>query len=410
MADRCSLIIHFGDGDSTVASRVNGPTSVCAAANDGVLIGDNTRLNIYDAIHTYPGNGSYVITVEDPNRNAGICNIPNSVNTSFFLHTQLFIDPTVTSNNSVQFLLPPIFHAITGTSYNHNVTAYDPDGDILTYEFIPCKAGQQNIPGYSIPAGILINQLSGEITWNTPSVICQYSFAVKISEWRNGSLIGYVVRDFIINVSSSSTSYNFSGTSSWTVNNNGSFAYDLMEGDSLELELGYHSATSENLIVVSDAFMLPNPPVANVSNISTSYAASFQWNTNSVNARNSPYIITFRGTAFGFSSDVTLIICVHDSTSSGCCHIVGIKEYKEQQNKVLVYPNPANEIIVFSGELITNGSIVFIYDVTGKLIDSRVLSSTSCEINISQLNEGFYNYQIINTNSLIARGKFVKAK
>jgi len=39
-------------------------------------------LNIYKGNHTFPGPASYTISVEDPNRNFGVLNIPNSVKCS----------------------------------------------------------------------------------------------------------------------------------------------------------------------------------------------------------------------------------------------------------------------------------------------------------------------------------------
>jgi len=47
------------------------------------------------------------MTMEDPNRNAGIINIPNSVNIPFFLETTLVINPFLGNNNSPELLNPP---------------------------------------------------------------------------------------------------------------------------------------------------------------------------------------------------------------------------------------------------------------------------------------------------------------
>jgi hypothetical protein len=333
-ADRCQLTVHFGDGDSAIAPRINGPLSMCPGAHDGVLIGDSTKLNIYEAIHTFPGSGSFTITVEDPNRNDGICNIPGSVNASFFLHTQLIINPFTGSNNSVQFLAPPLFNALIGIPYIQNVTAYDPDGDVLTYDLIPCMANAQAIAGYSTPAGIIVNNLSGEVSWNTPSVICQYSFAVKISEWKNGTFIGYVVRDFQINVSNGPPAPIFSGTNNWNMNANGTYAYDLIGGDSLELDLDLNFSNSGSLKIFSDAFMYSNPPDTTITYIPTTFHSNFKWYTNTSNIRTAPYIVTFRGASTRYGSDVTLMICVHDNLSSECVHVVGLPEQRKEDHKI----------------------------------------------------------------------------
>jgi len=195
--DRCNLIVYFGDGDSTMAPRINGPSLLCNTA-DGEIFATYSKKNIYETTHTYSGNGLYIIYMEDPNREAGICNIPNSVDQSFFITTTILISPSITTNNSAQFTAIPVFYAAVNVPYTQNLTAYDSDGDILTYELIPCMGNGVPIIGNTYPTGFSIDSLSGEITWNTPSMICKYNFAVKVRKWRNGATIGNVIRDFQI--------------------------------------------------------------------------------------------------------------------------------------------------------------------------------------------------------------------
>lgn len=196
-ADRCNLIVYFGDGDSTMIPRINGPSLLCTTA-DGEIFATYSKKNIYETTHTYSGNGLYIITMEDPNREAGICNIPNSVDQSFFIRTTLLISSSITTNNSAQFSAIPVFYAAVNVPYTQNVTAYDSDGDILTYELIPCMGNGTAIMGNTYPTGFSIDSLSGEISWNTPSMICKYNFAVNVRKWRNGTTIGEVIREFQI--------------------------------------------------------------------------------------------------------------------------------------------------------------------------------------------------------------------
>lgn len=196
-ADRCYLIVYFGDGDSAIAPRVNGPSFLCTTA-DGEMFATYSKKNIYETTHTYSGNGTYIISMEDPNREAGICNIPNSVDQSFFIRTTILIDPSITTNNSAQFTATPVFYAAVNVPYTQNLTAYDSDSDILTYELIPCMGYGTPIIGNTHPTGFSIDSLSGEIIWNSPSIICKYNFAVKVRKWRNGATIGDVIREFQI--------------------------------------------------------------------------------------------------------------------------------------------------------------------------------------------------------------------
>ena len=45
-ADRCDLLVRFGDADSAIAPRVNGPSLLCNTA-DGQSIVTFTKKNIY---------------------------------------------------------------------------------------------------------------------------------------------------------------------------------------------------------------------------------------------------------------------------------------------------------------------------------------------------------------------------
>lgn len=287
-ADRCELFVYFGDGDSAVAPRVNGPSILCTTA-DGEAFATHLKKNIYETTHTYPGFGLYTITMEDPNRELGICNIPNSVDQSFYIESTIY--PNITTNNSARFIATPIFYAYVGVPYTQNVTAYDPDGDLLTYELVSCKgANGQLITGYSYPPGFSIDINSGDITWNTPTTICKYNFAVKVKKWRNGYMIGYVIRDFQIR----------------------------------------------------------------------------------------------------------------------CLPPTSLDETSNYNHKTLVYPNPVIDKIYISKLNNETENTLFIYDLTGRLMKSVFLSGSTSEIEVNDLTNGFYNYEIFSNKISVARGKFVK--
>lgn len=198
-ADRPELIISWGDGVLDTIPRVNG-------GGFGETIAPNIRMNIYIGVHTYPGPSVYTISFEDPNRNAGIVNIPNSINIPFYVSTQLIINPFLGVNNSVRLLNPPIDNACAGQVFIHNAGAFDPDGDSLSYRLVQCL-GEDGlaIPGFSIPQSTIsftINPITGDLIWNTPLLngIGEYNVAFAIDEWRNGQLISSVVRDMQITV------------------------------------------------------------------------------------------------------------------------------------------------------------------------------------------------------------------
>jgi hypothetical protein len=131
-ADRPSLEIWWGDGTRDTIPRASFQDNFGGSGSD-------IRKNTYFGFHTYPGPSVYKIYFEDPNRNGGVVNIPNSINVPFYVETQLIIFPTLGFNNSPVLLQAPIDEGVVGQVFIHNPNAYDPDGDSLSYELIICK-------------------------------------------------------------------------------------------------------------------------------------------------------------------------------------------------------------------------------------------------------------------------------
>ena len=212
LADKCSLTINFGDSQSAVFDRINGPRSpnLCNGTIPiGEIIGLDIKKNIYTGVHTFPGPNKYVITMEDPNRNANICNFSGSHSDqiSFFLRTELQINPFLPPNSSPVLLNPPIDDGCVGECFEHNPGAFDAEGDSLAYKLVPCYGNGQPIAVYQFPDGLTpqsINELNGDIVWCAPTQICQYNIAILIEEWRllqgKRYFVGSILRDMQIDI------------------------------------------------------------------------------------------------------------------------------------------------------------------------------------------------------------------
>ncbi len=196
-ADRPELDIFWGDGTMSTLPRASYQDNFGGAGSD-------IRKNIYFGYHTYPGPSVYTIYFEDPNRNGGVVNIPNSVNVPFYIESQLVISAALGFNNSPVLLQPPIDQGVVGEVFVHNANAYDPDGDSLSYELFICRgAGGLPIPGYTYPAAsssFTLDPVTGDLVWDSPVGCGEYNVAFLIKEWRSGFQIGYVERDMQINI------------------------------------------------------------------------------------------------------------------------------------------------------------------------------------------------------------------
>lgn len=201
-ADRDSISISWGDGSFSNVVRING---------NGQILPNNIKKNIYIAEHSYPGRGTYLVSVQDPNRVDNILNVdpPNSVNIPFYIQTSvsllnlLFQYP----NHSVQLLQAPIDFACVGKPFTHNPAAYDEDGDSLSFELgIPMMAKDAIVPNYFYPnqiqAGInnniSLNPRDGTFTWISPQKAGEYNIVILVHEYRKGIRISSTMRDMQI--------------------------------------------------------------------------------------------------------------------------------------------------------------------------------------------------------------------
>ena len=145
-----------------------------------------------------------------------------SVNTTFYLETEINVDPFLGCNNTPNLLIAPIDQACTGVQFTHNPGAYDPDGDSLSYVMVvPFSDRNTQVINYkdpndpkfytnfgqgnedlSGPPTFGIDPITGTITWNSPGAVGEYNIAFHVVESRKKSeryyRVGYVRRDMQI--------------------------------------------------------------------------------------------------------------------------------------------------------------------------------------------------------------------
>ncbi|PKP50084.1 MAG: hypothetical protein CVT94_03095 [Bacteroidetes bacterium HGW-Bacteroidetes-11] len=301
-ADRCELTINWGDGQSSVLSRTNGPPGTTPAGifceHTGENISSEIRLSIYKGIHTYAAPSNYRLWLEDPNRNLGIQNIPNSVDVPLYIESLLVVNPFLGTNNSPILLIPPVDNGCVGLPFLHNPGAYDPDGDSLSFRLVNCKgAGGRDIPGYKLPNEVdlqnpgtfTINEVTGDVLWESPARQGEYNFAFLIEEWRNGVLIGYVTRDMQVNIiACNNTPPELFVTTDTCV----------VAGDTLRLRVRATDADNHKLTLTADGgpLLLPiSPAIFNQPGDSTGQVSeTLVWATVCAHVRKQPYQIFFK--------------------------------------------------------------------------------------------------------------------
>ena len=279
---RDSLLVQWGDGMEEYIPRV-------------VLqnLGDNYTLNIYKQIHNFTSSGTYTISMEDANRNYGVINVPNSVMVPMHIETELVINPFLGYNNSVQLLNAPVDKGCVGKLYLHNPSAYDPDGDSLSYRLVTCK-GQDGmeIAGYTLPQASQsfdIDPITGELRWDVPVLQGEYNVAIMVEEWRHGVKIGSVVRDMQILISSCNNDLPQIQCDD---------PYCLVAGEQLSFVISASDPNGNNVSLSASGAPLELPISPAMLNPETAFGLQpqmeFLWNTTYAHIRNTSYQVVIR--------------------------------------------------------------------------------------------------------------------
>ena len=295
-ADRDELYITYGDGEGDTLLRV----SELPQALDH-------KKNVYIGEHTYTSPGTYIICMEDPNRNGNIVNIypsggGNSNSVIFSIQSMLIIDPftgNFGSNNSVTFddcPCPAI--ACVGQQYCYNQLAVDADGDSLSYALV-APFGENCSPltiptSYQFPhlaggstSSLTINPVTGTMCWDSPTMIGEYNYTIKVTEWRNGVVVGYVIRDVQLTVQSNCT--------------NQSPVIDpladicVTAGDNIQFNVTANDGNLNNLDLTASSLALTTTNPATFTDTSGlgTVTGIFNWNTSCDNIKIGPYQILF---------------------------------------------------------------------------------------------------------------------
>lgn len=95
-----------------------------------------------------------------------------------------------------------------------------------------------------------------------------------------------------------------------------------------------------------------------------------------------------------------------DSAGNLVTTATGIVPTPEQKD-ILVFPNPAHDVLFFQSILYEN-ALIEIFDISGKKIMQQLKTEYELAVDISTLSSGLYLYKVTSENILIKTGKFVK--
>lgn len=206
-ADRDTLTICWGDDHCEKVLRSNGTGN----PPEGETLDNDMKYNVYMAEHTYDGRGTYVISMTDPNRDAGILNVnpPNSEQIAFHLQATVTLLEISSrgANQSPVILSPPIDLATAGSVFTYHPNAYDVDGDSIAYELTaPMQGVNEPVERFFLPNEIdpggnnifTMDPVTGQLTWDTPQMQGKYNVAIRFKSYRDDELIDEFVLEMEI--------------------------------------------------------------------------------------------------------------------------------------------------------------------------------------------------------------------
>jgi hypothetical protein len=185
------------------------PFNSCAGVGTTTCNGGNVfAFEEYNYVGTVvvPPCDDWIVSFNHCCRNAAITNLINPDFYDAIVDTR-FDNLNYPTNSSPQFNAVPVNYYCAGIPTVIDYSAYDIDGDSLSYEFTPIDGGSCGSPDpisfmppftYDQPLATLVptvfDPVGGQILF-TPSAIQIGVIGFKVNEYRNGVLIGSVRRD-----------------------------------------------------------------------------------------------------------------------------------------------------------------------------------------------------------------------
>ncbi|HEX5001280.1 MAG TPA: T9SS type A sorting domain-containing protein [Bacteroidia bacterium] len=217
-------------------SGIQVPVNTCAPAGVSTCSGGTMYMfaeyNYSSGTINLPACSDWIVSTSSCCRSQYNGNLINGVQPEMYVETHLD-NLHFPYNNSPVFNVNPVNYYCVGVPAMLDFSAFDVDGDSLSYEMAPVYAGTTGaavinpyVPPYTVNQPLeVVNPLvldpqTGQITF-TPSMIQYSAFGFTVKEFRNGQLIGSVLRTDNVAVVSGTTGVDtITGRVYYDLNNN----------------------------------------------------------------------------------------------------------------------------------------------------------------------------------------------
>ncbi len=225
-------------------------TPICPAqinqtsCNGGPIQG--VEVYVYQGTITLPADcNDWIVSYSDCCRNSAIT---NSTGASFYVEA-LLNNLDVSCNNSPTFTSLPVPYICANQVMNYNHGAVDAEGDSLVYTMVDAMQSSTSVITYnaglsatqplntSPPSGMVFDPNNGQMTF-TPTAGQVAVAAVLVEEYRNGVLIGSIIRDMqIVVINCTNNTPTVSAPTAVSGGSNSGNNFFTCEGNTLEFTI-----------------------------------------------------------------------------------------------------------------------------------------------------------------------------
>ncbi|SDK43624.1 Por secretion system C-terminal sorting domain-containing protein [Catalinimonas alkaloidigena] len=415
--------LTFYSGD-TSAGILLGDDQVTVTTYPQAFLPDTDRW-FYQYSHTYDKPGKYLAATVVQNRNRGVSNFGSGASDMYSFYVETQVDLTgPTPNTSPRFAMPLLTQIAGGFESTYALTAYDPDGDSLSYRLVLPRYFEENSVDGSLakplPNYFFTNSTAeGDTIWIEPvtgvlhvtnTLFGESTYAVEVSEWDTATKRrkGYVVRDFQLLIEDRPAVSNEPPRVKGPVTDwNAEFWVSPERPLEISIVAAATVGESATLFVDGEPLRLLGAAVEVEHESADTAWVTFRWTPPAGAARSQPYDVVFRkneykdlSTAVGTASDLVVRIHVDRATAL---------DDRTARPFLKVYPNPTADVVRFELPDLTGATRFYLYNATGQLVYLRPLNHTpSFAVDLRTLPTGAYLYRVQTTSGQIWNGRLVR--
>jgi len=330
------------------------------------------------------------------------CRIGTTILPNAFLYVESMLNNLSSDNNSPQFTNDPEQFTCSNELYHYNNGMIDPDGDSIAYRligaigatYLPGYSGQQ--PFVSVPP-VTFDSITGDYIMH-PTGFEIGPVAFQILDYRNGILMGSVIRETSITISPC-VNHNPSATGM----NGTSQQFDyVLPGDTICFDILSDDTDAANTLTMTWNNSIP---VATFTTAGTPHpTGTFCWTPSVNDLRAQPYMFTATITDDNCPATAANVYSYYIFVTLDSSLALSSTNAPGEYSTFAIHPNPSDGIFVISTSEKFSG--IQIYNHLGECILKK---DFDVMVDLSDQPGGIYFLEAITADGKSSRQKIIKA-